>query len=220
MLVKICGITNSEDAIVAEQAGADFIGTIFVHKSKRYVTTEQAGDILRNIKRCIPVALFRNEDIANVCKTVTRLDYRFVQLHGNETIDYVNELVVQVPSCKIIKAFFVKDEKVIDEMLQFYSGMEQKDRICAFLLDSAGGGGTGETFDWHKLSSLLCNYRDELPKIFLAGGLRVENVREAINVIQPDGVDISSGVEISTGKKDANKVKQFISLAKGEYIDG
>ncbi len=216
MLVKICGITNPGDAIVAEQAGADFIGTIFVHKSKRYVTIEQAGDILRAIKRAIPVALFQDEDVVNICQTVASLDYEFVQLHGDETVDYVNELIGRISSCKIIKAFFVRDEKAVAEMLQFYSGIDRKDRIYAFLLDSAGGGGTGETFDWHNISSVLCNYRDELPKIFLAGGLSVENVREAINVICPDGVDISSGVEISSGKKDANKVKQFISLAKGE----
>ncbi len=221
MLVKICGITNPEDALVAETAGADFLGTIFVSESKRYVTVEQARGILQNIKRAKAVALFRDEKIDNVVEKVKLLEYQFVQFHGKESVNYINEFITRNPPCNVIKVFFVKDEQVVDEMLQFYSDVINKNALFAFLLDSARGGGTGETFNWKKLSSVLCRWRDRLPRIFLAGGLTPENVIEAIQTIKPDGVDISSGVEISAGKKDANKVKQFISLAKkGENIHG
>jgi len=217
MLVKICGITNPDDAIIAEQAGADFIGTIFVRKSKRYVTAEQAQAILRSIShQAQPVALFQNEDIETITDVVTNLNYTIIQLHGKENEDYLSKLIDSLPQCKIIKVFFITGRETIDRMVRFYSNVHRQESIFAFLLDSASGGGTGEQFDWRKVSSALDRHRNNLPKIFLAGGLTPVNVREAIEIIRPDGVDISSGVEISAGKKDSNKVKQFISLAKGE----
>ncbi len=221
MLVKICGITNPEDAIFAEQAGADFLGNIFVRKSKRYITADQAEEILRNIEgRATPVALFRDEEIETVVDVVGGLGYKIVQLHGSEDKDYVEELTERLPACGIIKVFFVSGVETIGQMVEFYSSVRRRENIFAFLLDSASGGGSGERFDWRSIAGGVDRWRTYLPKIFLAGGLTVDNVREGIKIIKPDGVDISSGVEISAGKKDRNKVKQFISLAKGRNING
>jgi len=220
MQVKICGITNVEDALLAEEAGADYLGLVFIERkggvrSKRFVPIDNAKVILQSLKATTSgVGLFQNHPVEYVSEAINHLDLRVVQLHGEESAGYVNQILHQCPSCRVIKAFTVSDAQSIQAMTTYYGQISRKDGIEAFLLDSPGGGGTGERFDWSKIVQPLDQARKNLPRLFLAGGLTVENVREAISILQPDGVDVSSGVEASPGRKDPAKVREFIRRSK------
>jgi phosphoribosylanthranilate isomerase len=211
MLVKICGITNEEDALTAVAEGADFIGLIFVPASKRYLTIERAKEILAAVDDTLRVVgLFQNESIETVVKTVETLGLKIVQLHGEESPTYIKELASRLPHCRFIKAVTIRGPEDLDG-IRVYNG----EKILAVLLDGPGGGGAGLAFDWRAVGGALAKIRSELPPIFLAGGLRPENVVEGIAQMKPDGVDVSSGVEAKPGKKDPNKIRTFTSLAKG-----
>ena len=201
MRVKICGITNSEDAQVAVDAGADALGFVFA-KSPRQVTKEQARDIIQRLPPFVsPVAVFVDvqadaiKEICGFCGIYT------VQLHGNELPEWVNYL----EGYKVIKAFRIKGEDDIRQLAHY--------KPHAFLLDSyvkGVVGGTGVTFNWE-----FAQQARRYGPIILSGGLTPENVREAIRVVNPYAVDVSSGVELLPGKKDKELVKRFIMNAKG-----
>jgi len=220
MLVKICGITNPEDARTAVDAGADFVGLVFVERksgarSKRFVPETDARTILRAIpEQTQAVGLFQNHDLDHVTGLVSRLALPIVQLHGDETPEYVNAFLARRPDCRIIKAFAVTGPETVAAMLAFHEAVRDRRQILAFLLDSPGGGGTGTGFDWPSAAAEISRIREKLPPIFLAGGLTIANLVEAMTVLRPDGVDVSSGVEASPGRKDADKVRTFIRLAK------
>jgi len=185
--VKICGITNIEDAQFCDEQGADFLGFNFVQSSPRFVQPEEAGRIQTRAKR---VGVFRDQapdEIRRVAK-IAHLD--FVQLHGSESEDDVREIALPV-----IKAFRVGDAlpvvKTSAEWVMFDSG-----------------GGTGRTFDW----SLLKAYREK--RFFLAGGITPDNVAAAINAVHPDAIDVASGVESAPGIKDHEKVRTLIERVR------
>jgi phosphoribosylanthranilate isomerase len=217
-LVKICGITNTADAREAQSARADLIGFVFIPASKRYISPAQAREILSADETLVrnAVGLFQNEELENVVETVNALGIRIVQLHGQESPEYLDSLAKRLPGCRFIKAILIRRPEDI-EMIDFYSVGEPspfRSQLLAILLDSAAGG-MGKAFDWQKVAEYLKGKRSQLPPIFLAGGLGPENVAEAIRVLEPDGVDVSSGVEASPGKKDAVKIRDFICRAKG-----
>lgn len=218
MKVKICGITNIDDARFAESEGADFTGLIFIPESPRYLTIEQAEDILAGLEGSSkPVGLFRNEAIETIIKTVNCLGLQFVQLHGQESAEYVNELTALLPeSVRIIKAVMIEGSRSIESLPDYYRSIDRKDRLFAFLLDGPGGGGKGKSFDWNESAEKIGQLREKksFPQIILAGGLNPDNVGEVIKILQPDGVDVSSGVESAPGKKDKEKVRKFILTAK------
>lgn len=199
--VKICGITNHEDAQMACRYGADALGFVFYEKSPRYVTPEMANSIVASLPPFVtPVALFVDAD-SDVIDSVIKGSPRWmIQFHGAES---ESECVsYQRPYMKALR--IKKGDDVAALVSVFLSA-------TAILLDAykAGvPGGTGEVFDWSLIP-------DELPKpVVLAGGLTPENIKEAIKQVAPYAVDVSGGVELSKGIKSESKVQEFICGAK------
>ena len=199
--VKICGITTVDDALMAVAAGADAIGLVFCDKSPRALLPEQAAAIVRALPPFIQaVGLFVNADIAIVNATADACRLDIVQLHGEEPPEFCG-LVER----RVIKAFRVRDEASLEPMRNY--------RVAGFLLDAwspHAHGGTGATFNWELARAAATH-----GPIILAGGLTPENVRTAVDIVAPYGVDVSSGVESAPGRKDPEKVREFIGRAKG-----
>lgn len=200
MRVKICGITNIEDALAAVELGADALGFVFA-KSPRQVTKEQARDIIENLPPFVsPVGVFVDEKVETIKEICDFCGIHTVQLHGNEDPLYINDL----KGYKIIKAFRIKEEGDLKPLANY--------KPHAFLLDSyvkGVMGGTGVAFNWE-----VARQAHKYGAIILSGGLTSENVQEAIRIVKPYAVDVSSGVEASPGKKDKVLMKWFIVNAK------
>jgi phosphoribosylanthranilate isomerase len=201
--VKICGITNFEDALAAVNAGADALGFVFVPASPRALAFEDARRIIRRIPLYVTrIGVFVNpaEDTVNRALEQTGIDT--LQFHGNET----PEFCAQFSPLKVIKAFRIAGPETLND-LPFY-------KTNAWLLDSfvpGQPGGTGATFSW----PLAVQAKEHGVPILLAGGLTARNVARAISEVRPFGVDVSSGVESSPGKKDHGLLGAFIAAAKG-----
>lgn len=199
--VKICGITTSQDALMACQYGADALGFVFYKKSPRYVSPEVANAIVAQLPPfVVPVALFVDEDPAVIHSIINENSRWLIQFHGSE-----NEVECASFKRPYIKALRVKESDNIAELVDQYSS------AMAILLDAykAGvPGGTGEQFDWALIPEKLSK------PIVLAGGLSPENIAKAVDQVSPYAVDVSGGVELSKGIKSASKVQQFISGAK------
>jgi len=197
--IKICGITNLEDALLAADLGANALGFIFYAKSPRSVAPETAREIIRQLPPFIvTVGVFVNEEAATVRDLAARVGLDWVQPHGTEPPEYCRSL-----GRRVMKAFRIKDENSLRE-LEAYRGAVQ-----AFLLDTykkGQTGGTGETFDWD-----LARKAREYGPIVLAGGLTAENVAQAIAAVRPQAVDVASGVEAAPGKKDPEKLRAFFA---------
>jgi phosphoribosylanthranilate isomerase len=199
--VKICGITNAEDARDAIELGADALGFIFAD-SPRKIKVKDAKPIIESLPPFTScVGLFVNEYVERVVEVCEFCGIGTVQLHGDEPPEYLNDLT----GFNVIKAFRVRDESVIDS-LKKYSAK-------AFLLDSFmedKQGGTGTVFPWE-----IARKAGEFGQIIIAGGLTPENIADAVTIAHPYGVDVATGVEKSPGKKDKELMKKFISIAKG-----
>jgi len=199
--VKICGITNIEDALFCEKAGADAIGLVFYPPSPRNVTIEQAAKIIENLPPFLTVvALFVEPDESQVMKVLQKVKIDCLQFHGQETNDF----------CKIFNRKWykaLKAEPGADLALE----AEKYSESSAILIDSFNPkipGGTGRTFDWSVLPK-------QLPKpLILAGGLNPDNVEEAVKKVKPWAVDVSGGVESAPGIKDKKLIKNFIEAVK------
>ena len=198
--VKICGITNKEDALYAAGCGADALGFIFYEKSPRYIEPDDAKTIIAALPPFVTtVGVFVNKDFNDIRDITLLTGVTVVQLHGDESPSYCN-----LVEGKLIKAIRVKNDSSIE-------GLKKYD-VDAFLLDSFDKnsfGGSGLTFDW-KLAEKAKQYG----KIILAGGLTPDNVEEAVKKVVPYGVDVNSGVEQKPGIKNKNKVKEFIIRSK------
>ncbi len=189
--IKFCGLTRIEDVEVANELMPEFVGFVFAEKSRRHVSSEQAAT-LKNIlnPKILSVGVFVNADIKFVAEIAKRGIIDAIQLHGNEDENYIAELRTLTKKI-IIKAF-----KITSAIELSRAENSTADYV---LLD--GGAGDGKVFDWR----LLKNFNREY---FLAGGLNVENVRDAIKILNPYAVDVSSGIE-TNGIKDAVKMKNF-----------
>jgi len=199
--VKICGITNKEDAAAAIQSGADAVGFVFYPKSPRFISIEIAQAICRSIPSTIMkigvVVNIENSDTV-LFETLDFLDY--FQIYGE-----IDKSVIERLGHKIIKPFSVSDP-FSEECLKMYQ------RCSLFLFDTAVNGyygGTGKTFNWS-----IFNRIPRTKPIILAGGLNENNVMEAIQYVKPFMVDVSSSVEIIPGKKDAQKIERFIAACR------
>jgi phosphoribosylanthranilate isomerase len=200
VFVKICGITNVEDALAAVEFGADALGFNFYPKSPRYVTPDKAAKILGEIPPGIwKVGVFVNETEEKVKDVSIALDLDFLQFHGDETPSYCEQFAVPY-----WKAFRLKDEKTLELMKKYKCDHYLVDTFIA-----QAYGGTGVTGNWD-----LAREAKKVGKIILAGGLTPENVAAAIRAVRPDGVDVASGVEEKPGRKDAAKIERFISNVK------
>jgi len=199
--VKICGITNLNDAKIAIDYGTDAIGFVFA-KSTRRVSKEKVRAIVRKLPPFVSlVGLFVNETAKNIEDICKFCGLDTVQLHGNEPPDFLNKLKHR----KIIKAFRIKTEQDIKPINKY--------KPKAILLDGFSEysmGGTGTSFDWKIIKKIKTS-----KPVIIAGGLTHQNVSRAIKVASPYGVDVSSGVELRPGKKDKDLIKKFIRAAKG-----
>ncbi len=198
MRVKICGITNAQDALLAEHYGADAIGLIFVPESKRFVSAQQAKPISNALSPLINrVGVFRNSSLEHIREIAQELKLDTIQLHGHEDAVFAKALG---RDHRVIKAISFSKALDLNELKAFPAD--------ALLLDGLKPG-SGESFDWSQAAFLKA-----FPRLILAGGLTPENVQEAIAALRPYAVDLASGVEASVGKKDPVKLKTFISRAK------
>jgi len=202
VFVKICGITNESDALLAVAMGADALGFVFA-PSPRQIAPTIARDIARRLPpEIITVGLFRDETAKRVVEVTNSMGLRGAQLHGHESPAEATWVSQRVPFT--IKAFGAGDHL-----------LEKADKyeVDALLIDSPNPG-SGQVFDW--------NIAERLPvgrRIILAGGLNLDNVGAAIEAVRPWGVDVSTGVESSPGKKDALKLRYFINNAKAYEDD-
>jgi phosphoribosylanthranilate isomerase len=201
--VKICGITNIPDAMCAAEAGADALGFIFYKKSPRFVEVDAAAEIIRSLPPfLVKVGVFVDADEDLVLRAIRTCGLNLLQFHGDESPEYCLQFGLMS-----MKAFRVQNAETL-EMLPRY-------RTDAWLLDAYSEnqpGGTGQKFNWE-----LAVEAQKLGRpIFLAGGLTPSNVGEAVRLVQPYAVDVSSGVEAAPGRKDHDKVKRFIKAAKSE----
>src|SRR5512143_1482929 len=195
--IKICGITNLEDALAAAAAGADALGFNFYKKSPRCIDPSKEAEIIEQLPPFIvPVGIFVNEREDKIREILASTGIQAIQFHGDESPEFCQRF-----GARVIKAFQVKDKESLKNMAHYHVG--------AFLLDSYRDGvrgGTGVTFDWH-----LAVVAKTFGKVILAGGLTPENVAEAVKLVQPYGVDVAGGVEKEKGIKDHVKIKKFIN---------
>jgi phosphoribosylanthranilate isomerase len=198
MKVKVCGITSYEDAALVLDQGVDVLGFNFYPSSPRYIDPEHARSIIRRLPPfALAVGLFVNVAIPDILsETAHCAGVQVLQLHGNESPGYCREL----SAWPLIKVLRIGKEPVQSNLNEY--------PVQAFLLDVKDDslfGGTGRSFDWK-----LADGIDRTRPVILAGGLRLDNVREAIRIVRPYGVDVCSGVESSPGRKDAGKLAEFL----------
>jgi len=228
MYIKICGLTKLDQAQAIAQMGVNAIGFICVPASPRYISASAIGQITANliapsseimgvglsptpiILNLDLIGVFVNASIGEICKTVEIAGLNAVQLHGDESPEFCIELRSQLAKIdikvKVIKAFRVKNQAGLAQA-QLFSKVA--DALLLDAYDPQMAGGTGKTLDWQML-------RDFAPNCdwWLAGGLSPDNVEQAIALVSPNGLDVSSGVERSAGDKDLAKVQKFVAIAK------
>ncbi len=199
--IKICGITRYDDARIAANLGVDALGFIFHPKSPRYIEPFAAREIIRQLPPFVSrVGVFVNTPEATIIEIAHEAGLDTIQLHGDEPPEVADRLPFPA-----VKAFSIRpdsDLSILDEY-----------RVAGYLLDTwdeSVRGGSGRTFDWR-----VAERAARLHPIILAGGLGPTNIREALDFVNPYGVDVNSGVEISPGIKNPAKMKDVITLVKG-----
>jgi len=199
LFVKICGVTNEDDALLAVAMGADAVGFVFA-PSPRQVHPEVVRDILKRLPAdTLTIGVFRNETPERIVDIVSRTGLKGAQLHGGETAEDLRLVRLRVPF--VIQALPAGDARLAGAG----TGPESADVV---LIDSPTPG-SGEVFDWS-----LAEGAPDGVRLLLAGGLNPDNVEAAIRKVRPWGVDSASGTEASPGKKDATKVRLFVARAK------
>jgi phosphoribosylanthranilate isomerase len=199
--IKICGITRFEDARIAANLGADALGFNFFKKSPRYITPENAAQIIRQLPPFISrVGIFVDEDLSKVLEIAQIAGIDTLQLHGSESPDYCDQSPLPV-----LKVFSVKpdmDFSIIDTY-----------KTAGILLDTWNGqmhGGSGKTFNWTIAKNICARFNN----VVIAGGLGASNIVEALDTVHPYGVDINSGVEIMPGVKNPHKMRDVMKIVK------
>jgi phosphoribosylanthranilate isomerase len=202
-VVKICGITNLEDALAAVAAGADALGFNFYNLSPRYITPPQAREIIEQLpESLLTVGVFVNEETETVRAIANEAGLQALQLHGDESAEYCRQLA----DYYVIKTFAVSDAIDIQALAPY--------NVEAIMLDTKHNhlrGGTGQVFDW----SVAQRVAPTIPKLFLAGGLSPENVENAVKIVRPFAVDACSALEDSPGKKNGERMRVFVNAVRG-----
>jgi phosphoribosylanthranilate isomerase len=203
MFVKICGITNLEDARTSVEAGADALGFNFYRRSPRYIAPEDARRIIEQLPSAVmSVGVFVNEGEPDaVARLSDFVGLTAVQLHGNESPEYCYALRERFT----IKALRVKDDFEPQSVKEY-----ETDAILLDAYARGARGGTGRVFDWE----VARRVRELVPQLILAGGLSPENIAEAIAVVDPYAVDACSRLESAPGRKDAARVRAFVAAAR------
>jgi phosphoribosylanthranilate isomerase len=213
--IKICGLTQGDQARAIAQAGADALGFICVVESPRYISPQSIGAIVQTLpaqtlqgRPLTKIGVFANASLDQIASTVEMGALTGVQLHGQESSDFCRMLRRLLPRVALIKAFRVRSAETLLETAAYI------DTVDAFLLDAYvqnALGGTGQSWDW----SLLQGFCSVLPW-FLAGGLTPQNVMAALQQVNPPGIDLSSGVERAPGDKDLSLIQQLFNLRNFE----
>ena len=252
--IKICGITNAEDAQAAVQAGANALGFVFYNKSKRFVNVETVKSIVASLPLKVEkIGVFVNETVEGVQKIVSETGLTAVQLHGEEDAEFSRALfralskdlrrpiifrtcaahIFDKPADQsvgwdpVTSGLVEPDEAYKGKRVQKIHVAQNGDLflethgfrpgiITGVLLDSSNSvqrGGTGQAFDWERVQP-WAGIINSISKLIVAGGLHAGNVQEAIHVLHPWGVDVSTGVESAPGKKDANKIRAFVQAVR------
>ena len=202
--VKICGLTNADDAAVAVAAGADAVGFVFHKKSPRCAEPAVVKAIVKELPPFVlPIGVFVNEDAKVVRDIMDSCGLALAQLHGDETAAYCEML-----GRPVLKAIRLRDRRSFLALAEF----QGRAGVRGFLVDAFSAeayGGTGQVVDWP-----LAAEAARVARILLAGGLTPENVAQAIQQVRPYGVDVSSGVESRAGKKDPEKVRAFVQAVR------
>jgi phosphoribosylanthranilate isomerase len=212
--VKICATTNLFDAQASLAAGADALGFIFAPSSRR-VEVDQAAEIISSLADEIEkIGVFVNETPERVAEVAEQAGLTGVQLHGDEPADQMHEYRSALGQRKIIKTLQACELLRSPERLNGY--LQSRQIIDAILLDAGSPsqrGGTGQTFDWIAAAPIVAKVRAQIP-VIIAGGLNPGNVAEAIRLFAPWGVDVVSGVECETGRKDEAKLRSFVGAVR------
>ena len=203
-LVKICGITNLNDALAAIAAGADALGFNFYKPSPRYIAPQSAREIIEQLPDSqLTIGVFVNEESPQAIMNIANeAEIKALQLHGDESPDYCRELAA---TTTVIKTLAVSDN--------FDPKLAQSYQVDAIMLDTRDNrlrGGTGRVFDW----SIAQQVSELVPKLYLAGGLSPENVEEAINKVRPYAVDACSSLEDTPGTKNHERMRAFIDTVR------
>ena len=202
---KVCGITNISDALFSIKCGASAIGFVFYKKSERYISYNDAFDVIKYLPSgTAKIGVYVNEDAKMVNDSSKKLNLDYVQLHGDESATFCKDI-----NFPIIKAFRIKDDSFKSQVLKY--------NVSVFLFDTftkKDYGGTGKIFNWE-----LIKQGFQRPFIH-SGGLNINNVLDAINVTNPDAIDISSGLEDYPGKKDHEKIFEFFKLIRNTSKKG
>ena len=218
--VKVCGITNLEDARLAVQAGADALGFIFVENTPRFVTPEQVASIVRRLPPFVtPVGVFWDHPAGHVKAIIEACGLRVVQFHGDEKPEDC-----QGYSVPVIKTIKLPPATTIDGLPEYriserFGAFLYRKVVAAYLLDSQARWSEGEgrePLEWRSIRLMAdLSPRDApVPPIVLSGGLTPDNVATAVEIVRPFAVDVNSGVETRPGKKDPHKVRRFVEAAK------
>ena len=217
--VKICGITNVDDARLAVEAGADALGFIFVEKTPRFVTPEQVAPIVRWLPPFVtPVGVFWDHPSGHVKAVAEACGLRALQFHGDEPPETLTGYAL--PVIKTIKLPPASTIEGLPEYRvgEFFGALRYRGVASAFLLDTAvrwSEGERREPLEWKRIASAGLNRTpDARVNIILSGGLVPDNVAQAVALVHPYAVDVNSGVEARPGKKDPDKVRRFIAEAK------
>ncbi len=202
MKVKVCGITNLNDALDSINAGCDALGFVFYKKSPRYIMPFKARDIIKKLpKDILKIGVFVNEKEKEIRRVAKLCGFALLQFHGEESPEFCSRF----KDFKIIKAFRIGGGRDLNNILNYKS--------FAYLFDTFSKskiGGTGKEFDWR----LVRHFGNIKRPVFLSGGLNKENVLKAIETVRPQWIDVSSAVETRPGKKDYKKIRSFIQQAK------
>ncbi len=206
MRIKICGLTQTDQAVAIATMGASVLGFICVKQSPRYVTPAAIHTIVQELPPVDRFGVFANAPLDLIQQTVDIAHLNGVQLHGQESPNECQQIRLAIPQVELIKALRIRTPQDLEQVSQYAPYVD------TFLLDAYHPqhlGGTGHTLDWKTLQT----FHPERPW-FLAGGLRPDNVTEALSMLSPDGIDLSSGVEIAPGNKDLAKVSQLIKAVR------
>lgn len=200
--IKICGITNLEDALAGFFAGADALGFVFYKKSPRYIDPRQAANLARILPKKIKrVGVFVDEKVSRVRRIARLCGLDMLQFHGQESPEYCKKFKTD----KVIKVFRINKKEDLEGVSKY--------KTFAYLFDSFSKtklGGTGKKFNW----KILAQTARMKPVVFVSGGLTAGNIKQAVKLLKPDWVDVSSSLELKPGKKDHKKIQKFVQAAR------